>query len=738
MMKIISLTLLFLFLHLLLIKAEETDSSAFSFIIMDAQTNKSVPSANIFVSPKNLNYLTDDNGEIILPKIELGKYHIEVSKIGYKTLHYDIILDSAMINTCLIFRLIPISFTKPTVIVTGSSYSSKYDEIFSNIGNLEGKELQREIGLSLASTLKNEVGISIRSMGPAPARPVIRGLGGNRIVIAQDGNDISDLSGSSPDHSVTIEPFNIERIEIIRGPKILLYSPITIGGLINVVKNDLPYHRSEHITGWVSSFVETANRGLLGSYNITTPLEPFYLHSNLSYKKANDINLPNGVLKNTALSTLDYTFGTALLIDSVFAGINYSEFDSKYGIPGGFVGGHPNGVNIEMFKRTINIKNIIHLHSDFIDNIEINLGRVYYNHKEFESNKSLGAEFVFTNYSGNIILNQNRAKFLENGSFGVSFNLRDLKMGGYVFTPASKSSNFSFFTYQNFSFEFLHFQLGLRYDYTGIQPRPKNTDSKIGKIRQRNFNTFSASANILTEITDDFAIALSLSRSNRPPTIEELFSEGPHLAAYSFDIGNPELNSENGYGIEFTSYYKQSDFRITFSTFAYLMPYYIIPRNTGKINYAQILPIYQTQGVAANLYGAEIVFDYSFSRNFNINTNLSYTYGELIDINKPLPMVPPLKSITTIEWKNAKFNFGIRLTATPDQKRVDDFEEPTAGYAILGAFAQYTFPLFNFVGNVSLVGENLTNRVYRNHLSRIKSVYPEAGINTKLVFKAYF
>ena len=737
-MKIILIIICFLISQIALTRAEEPDSTSITFLVIDAQTNKSVPSAFIFLAEKKSDFSTDDNGSITLYNINTGRYHIEISKIGYKTLHYDIIIDSSKFNTCLIFRLIPISFSKPTVIVSGRSFSSKYDEIFSNIGNLEGKELQREMGMSLATTLKNEVGIAIRSMGPAPSRPVIRGLGGNRIMIAQDGNDISDLSGTSPDHSVTLEPFNVERIEVIRGPKVLLYTPITIGGVVNVVKNDLPYQRSEKTTGMVSAFGESANKGFLGSYNITIPLEPIYIFSNLSYKNANDIRMPDSILKNTSLETFDYTFGTALNIDSVFASASYSEFDSKYGIPGGFIGGHPKGVNIEMFKRTFSLKNIIHLHYEFIDNIELQLGRVYYNHKEFESNRSLGAEFVFTNYNGSVIFNQNRTNLFENGSFGASFNIRDLKMGGYVFTPPTTSSNFSLFTYQNASFDNIHLYFGLRYDYTGIQPKPKSTESKIGKIRQRNFNTLSASASVLTEITDELAFSFNISRSNRPPTIEELFSEGPHLAAYSFDIGNPDLNSEYGYGLELTSFYKYADFKLTISSFAYLMPYYIIPRNTGKINFAQILPIYQTQGVPANLFGAEIIFDYYFSRNLSLNTNLSYTYGELTEIKKPMPMIPPLKSITTLEWKNNDFNFGLRFTAAMSQNRIDEFEEPTEGYVVFDAFAQYTFPLFNFISNISLVGENLTDRVYRNHLSRIKSVYPESGINIKLAYKAYF
>ena len=79
-----------------------------------------------------------------------------------------------------------------------------------------------------------------RSFGPAPARPVIRGLDGDRVLILQDGQRMGDLSSQSGDHGVAINPASAQRIEVVRGPATLLYGANAIGGLVNVITNDIP------------------------------------------------------------------------------------------------------------------------------------------------------------------------------------------------------------------------------------------------------------------------------------------------------------------------------------------------------------------------------------------------------------------------------------------------------------------------------------------------------------------
>jgi len=105
---------------------------------------------------------------------------------------------------------------------------------------LAGQDLERERQASLGETLQNEPGLSVRSLGPGPSRPVIRGLDGDRVLILQDGQRMGDLSSQSGDHGVNINPGAASRIEVVRGPATLLYGANAIGGLVNVITEDVP------------------------------------------------------------------------------------------------------------------------------------------------------------------------------------------------------------------------------------------------------------------------------------------------------------------------------------------------------------------------------------------------------------------------------------------------------------------------------------------------------------------
>jgi iron complex outermembrane receptor protein len=224
------------------------------------------------------------------------------------------------------------------------------------INVLKGKELQREIGLTLASTLKNETGLAIRSMGPAPARPVIRGLGSDRIAITEDGIQTTDLSATSPDHAVSVEPFTIERVEVVRGPKVLLKNSTTMGGVVNIIRNEIPIEVPKSFTGNTGFYGETSNSSYLGAFVGQLPLGKFVFRSEVTYRKANDLKTPNDVLKNSDIETNNYSAGVSFIDDWGFTGFSIREFKSDYGVPGGFVGAHPNGVDISMLKRQINGK----------------------------------------------------------------------------------------------------------------------------------------------------------------------------------------------------------------------------------------------------------------------------------------------------------------------------------------------------------------------------------------------
>ena len=728
---------LFLVLYSQVVISQTTPVGTLEGIVLDGSNDMALQDAVVKIIELNTYDVTDKNGIFDFKSIPFGNYNIEISFVGYKTTITSIRMDQE-INKGLIVHLFTLPFETSTVVVTGLHTTTKFDDMNEFINVLKGKELQRELGLTLASTLKNETGLAIRSMGPAPARPVIRGLGSDRIAITEDGIQTTDLSATSPDHAVSVEPFTIDRIEVIRGPKVLLNNSTTMGGVVNIIRDEIPKEIPGKFSGNAGFYGESVNTGYLGGGVAQLPLGKFVLRAEATTRNAKDLRTPIGTLDNSDISTDNLSAGISFIDNWGFTGLSIREFKSDYGVPGGFVGAHPNGVDISMLKRQINGKINYQINSESFENIEFQLSRDYYKHTEYERADIIGAQFVIYNLRGSLDIANKKIGFLDFGTSGISFEARDFNIGGYVFTPPTKSLKLSTYSFQSFELNDFSFESGFRISYDEFNPDDSNPSTNNELIIDRKFFSYSLSLSTLYSINKTISLGININKTSRVPTIEELYSEGPHLAAYSYEIGNQNLESESGFGAELFSYIKNDNLFLMLTVFRNDFSYFIIPRNTGKINSQTLLPIYQTEGVSAIFYGVESYLEFKLLEYFTFSNTLSFTYGNFKESGNPLPQIPPLKNIIQVKYLNGNFITGVSTEIAAAQNRVDLFETSTAGYAVFNAFIQYSIETGSLIHNISLNGDNLFNKEYRNHLSRVKVIMPEAGINFKLSYRLYF
>lgn len=706
-------------------------------VVLDNSGGNPVPGAMIKIEAIDKTISTDKDGVFNFDNIPDGSYDITVSRIGYYENQISVWVASADSGELAIYlKHRPIEIAPQ--IVTAPHTHSKFEELSELSHTLKGKELQRELGQTLASTLKNETGLAMRSMGPAPARPVIRGLSGDRVTICEDGNKTTDLSATSPDHAVTIEPFSVERIEVVRGPKALKKTSTTIGGVVDVIRHEIPQDAQHNISGEICAYGETANRGYLNSARLIVPMNRILLRGDINRKNTSDLHTPAGKLRNSYSENLDYGIGGSYVHDRGFFGASYREFYLDYGIPGGFVGAHPNGVDIDMKRRQYNLKARYDIKSTNLENINVHLARAYYRHKEFEASGALGTEFKIVDYLGYADLNHYGLGIFDNGVLGLAFEFRDLDLGGLVFSPPSKSTNVAPYIIETVNLGRFNIETGIRYNYLKLKPNHDKPDSHIGNIRTRVFDTFSASISILYEISRFLNVGGIVSRSTRVPTLEELFSEGPHLAAYSYEIGNPDLVSEKGIGGELFAYLKTARLYLMTDLFYNDLGNYIIHRNTGEINWTTVLPIYAAMGVPARLYGMESQVECELTDRFQLTGSISYTIGMFKKTDSPLPQIPPLKGLFGVKYMTPKITVGLNAVLASKQNRVDDFEQPTDGYAVFNSHAQYTILTHKHIHIISINLDNIFDTEYRNHLSRVKSILPEAGRSIRLNYKLFF
>jgi iron complex outermembrane receptor protein len=272
-----------------------------------------------------------------------------------------------------------------------------------------------------------------------------------------------------------------------------------------------------------------------------------------------------------------------------------------------------------------------------------------------------------------------------------------------------------------------------------VQPDVERTSIVVGDISNQQFMGGSGSVSLEHKVTRGVMAGVSLMRSWRAPTLEELFSEGPHLAAYSYEIGNPELDAETGTGADL--FVKLSLHRLEgrIAVFVNRFDSYIFPRNTGEFAARRAdLYEYRFTGLNARLHGVEGHLRIQLSEHWDANLSGSYVEGRQLDPERPLPMMPPASGRVGFDHHLGKWTLTFDAVGAASQRRTGEFEEPTASWLRfdLGAQTQLTFA--GALHTLSLVAVNVGDTSYRQHLNRVKVILPEPGRNAKLILRTHF
>ena len=702
--------------------------------IEDAETGEPIRFAQVLVEEANRSSRTDRQGHFEVRFLEAGSYTLRAWRIGYEPLVSMVAVGSAGSDTSHVILRMPVSMIQlGEVIVDGQTESHVITDSDMDMG---GKRLRQHLGTTIAETLDNEPGIAVRSMGPAPARPVLRGLGGDRLLVIEDGGRTGDLSSTSADHAVAVDPLMTERIEVVRGPAALLYGPNALGGVVNAVRGYVPVIMPTEIHAVGVFQGQSANDGLSGGFSLEAPIGGFAVRTDGSVRNSGDVSTPVGILANTALTTGNGSVGISRIGIWGHAGVSGSYYTSRYGIPGGFVGAHPNGVDIDVSRHHLKTKGMILDILPRFSHLEFEGSFSRYFHQEYEASGTLGVEFGLLSYYGRLLARTHGRR--HNRLASIWGGYRDFASGGFSYTPDSREWTVAVFRYQDINLENMSFQGGLRYDLRTVRPRMVGGETRAGLIRNRTTGGFSGSLRMFRRLGDDFSVGIGGVRSIRMPGIEELFSSGPHLAAYTFEIGNADLGVEKGLGVEAFGEYRSERFSGSLNLYHNYIRNYIYPRNTGTISARTLLPVYQQIGSTVRMAGWEASFAVQATSTVTLSGSGAYVRGTLIDIDEPMSFIPPLRGRLEAAYAKRRLRVSGSAEAARDQDRLGVFEEPTAGYVVFGGYVQYYLSIGRSLYTFDIGIENATNAEYRDHLSKVKSIMPQQGRNFKMLVKVLF
>lgn len=717
-----------------------TDANVFGHVI-NAETGEHIPFINILIEGTRIGTITDASGHYLLTNLPEGKHRLVVQGMGFKTTYKDIeAIASRTIEVDV--KIMPSRIDLDVVVLTASPTRSAFryrpDQVFT------GEGLQSRGEASFGEILNGEPGVAMRSLGSAPARPVIRGMDGDRILVLQNGERMGDVSEMSADHSISLDPLSASRIEVIRGPASLLYGSSALGGVINIMTTDIPEFWDLGHSGVVSLQGATVNEMMAGFGRYTYGTENMAATARFSYRQAGDINTPKGIVRNTSMTNYDGAIGTGFIGDLLSGGLNASFTSQTFEIPETM--DEDEKVEIRMERQGLQ-GNFYRNRDGLFDKSQMrfNISRMYQEEIEMELEEDGSwdedVELSFEKYtlSSTYTIQHKPVGIVDRGAIGLNLYAHNTDVGGdEAYIPGERRVTFAVFTFQEVPLSNkLRIQTGIRFDYQYSKALPNHIFPDINS--SCNAFNYSGSLGMNFRPAQGWEIGGQFARSHRNPSVVELYANGPHLGAGVFEVGSKELKDEIGHGGDLFVNYRKNRLHIEVAGYINHFLNYIIFEGTGEIDSLSGYPIFHYQGDEARLMGGEVSLKYNLTDKFTLQMATDYVHGKRTgNGNDYLPFIPPLRYKADLKYDFGSFWLGMNAQIVDTQKRVAPEEEVTKGYTLLGFQAGYR--LDKAGGHVFIIrGDNLLDQAYRDHLSRIEDrniLMP--GRNINLSYRWFF
>lgn len=642
------------------------------------------------------------------------------------------------------------------VVITGTRARATAD-VLGGTAVLTNEELNRERRTTIGETLASQPGVSATSFGPNASRPVLRGFTGDRARLLIDGVGSIDVSNTSADHAAIINPLTADRIEVLRGPAALLFSPSSIGGVVNVIDSRIPRHMAEsplHFDGLATYGTAADERSVSGVADIPVAGK-LVVHADGSYTKTGDMRSGGYVLTpelraqaaasadpevqelaglkgevpNTAARTWDVAGGAAIVDERGSLGFSVSRYDSLYGVPIRYSldpSVEAEAVQLHAKQTRFDVRGDILTETAGIHQIRMRLAAADYQHSEIEDTGEVGTTFYSQGFEGRLELVQETHGEWE-GVTGAQFATRNTRIvGEEKFLPRTESSQYGLFTLQSLDFGALKAEAALRYEHNDLRAQ---ADADIGNpAYDRSFDSLSASLGASYALADRLRFGVNLSRSERAPTQEELFANGPHAGTQAFEIGNPDFTTEKAWGVEATLKGTGEGWSLSAAAYYNWFSDYIYDAPTGEIE--DDLPVFQYNQADARYYGFEIEGSARLATvgAFAINADAlaDYVRAEVVD-EGPAPRIPPLRLLGGLEAQSDSLTGRVEVEHSFEQDRITAFETPTDSFTLVNA--SIAWKPWGDASNTSLTlsANNIFDVEARRHTSVLKDYAPLAG-----------
>ncbi|KQN00257.1 TonB-dependent receptor [Sphingomonas sp. Leaf25] len=655
----------------------------------------------------------------------------------------------------------------PAEIVVTAPFARNQADILSGTSVLTGQELTRELRPTIGETLARQPGVSATSFGPNASRPVLRGLQGERVRVLTDGIGSFDVSNTSVDHAVAINPLTADRIEVLRGPSALLFGSSAIGGVVNVIDSRIPRRvptEPVHVEA-LATYGSAANERS-GSAALDVPVgDKVVLHVDGTYGKTDDLDTGGyilsrplraqaaasadpevreladlkGKLPNSASEMWEVAGGASVITDTGNLGFSVSHLDNRYGVPVRYAiaGGEAEEVTLHVQQTRADLRAEVETGGSVLEKIRLRAGFADYRHDEIEDTGEIGTTFYNQGMEARLELVQ-AARGGWRGAVGGQMFIRDLNIvGEEKFLPRSETQQFGVFTLQSVDLGAVRAEAGGRYEYTVARAA---ADATLGNDNiRRAFDSFSGSLGASVGVAGSVRFGVNASHTERAPSAEELFANGPHAGTQAFEVGDPGFVKEISDGIEATLKGSGDGYSFGVSAYHNWFRNFIYENPTGDIE--DDLPVFQYSQADARLWGFEAEASARLARfgetAIVVDGVADYTRATIVDTG-PAPRIPPLRLLGGVEAQGRLVQVRGEVEHVTAQDRVAVLETTTPAYTMVNAsVALRPFGKGNST-SITLSANNLFDVEARRHASFLKDYAPLAGRDVRVTARLTF
>jgi len=741
-----------------------------SGLVIDHHHEESLEFATVYIQEINSGTVCDSSGQFLITDLCPGKYHIIVSHIGCESKNYFLTITE---NTNQVFQLEHHEELMDEIEIKGETSQSKTG---LNKNTLKKEILFEQAGKSLSEILTSIPGVSTLKSGPNLSKPIIQGMYGNRVTILNHGIPQEGQQWGN-DHAPEIDPNTADKISVYKGASAIRFGLQAIGGIVILEPEEIP--EDPHWHGSYQSTLQSNGLSFSGAATVRKSFDFAKIRLTGGFGKSGDKKTPDYYLTNTGNSDVSFSVIVSNHISNKWKRLfYYSYYHNKNGI---LRGSHIGNITdlTEAFDRKIpfytedkfsykidvprqevnhhlakyNTKYFISESS----NINLDIGIQVNQRSEFDVRRSNRNELpaldlmLFSQYYDLYYFKQ--SKHLEYTA-GVQYrnaNNRNVPGTGILpLIPDYINNTGAGYLISKYKIKQIQIESGLRIEYRNYFVARIDNNRQIIK-EHLNYLNWAANLGIKKSISKDIKTVVDVSYTNRPPEVNELFSNGLHQGVSGIEEGNPQLKAENSFKIVnewdvkmgHSTNISASLFYNRISNYIYLQP-----QKELRLTIRGAFPVFKYIGTEAVLAGGDIKLIQNISQHFQATSGVSYIYAKNISLNSGLIRIPPLNLQLNLSytfgklWKIHEIKTVVGISYDAKQTHIDpteDFLSPPDDFYLINVSTKFRLKTGN--GNdidIQIRAENLLNNSYRQYLNRLRYFADETGSNFSLNIKSYF